>query len=345
MILLKALLKDILSEVMSYRQLMSKTDGKRKDKGNRMRVRSLAGSASEDSEQWNFSYKSALDHITTMGPHEGRISFEKDAYKKYRGKRSMDEVACRVDCSCPDYKYRWAYANNYNDAGDLGRDSLNQCNGQAPGVMNRQLKPSLCKHLVALSRYLKTKLEESVHEDIDGKLSDIVKNNKQFEVEYEDGDDALNEGNEIDKDRIKTALAFFIKLLKLSGAAGRIKLKYGHLDVDPESKLPTQASVKVSKNEPHTYEITMRSNNPMSVAEQIRHLAHEVKHIEQVESGRFDVYGNKWDGVTYPSGYTREDYMKYPWEVDARGAVSDMELEFNRYMRDRGGVKKVVKIG
>lgn len=156
-------------------------------------------------------------------------------------------------------------------------------------------------------------------------------------------DTMLCEGD-VDKNRIKVALAFFIKLLKLSGASGRISLKYGYLDVDPESQLPTQASVKVSESKPHKYTITMRSNNPMSVDEQIRHLAHEVKHIEQVESGRLDVYGNKWDGVTYPTGYTREDYMKYPWERDARRAADEMSLEFTRYMRDRGSKKKIVKI-
>lgn len=156
-------------------------------------------------------------------------------------------------------------------------------------------------------------------------------------------DTMLCEGD-VDKNRIKLALAFFIKLLKLSSASGRISLKYGYLDVDPESKLPTQASVKVSESKPHTYVITMRSNNPMSVDEQIRHLAHEVKHIEQVESGRFDVYANKWDGVTYVTGYTRDDYMKYPWERDARESVFEMTLEFTRYMRDRVSNKKIVKI-
>lgn len=155
-------------------------------------------------------------------------------------------------------------------------------------------------------------------------------------------DTMLCEGD-VDKNRIKVALAFFIKLLKLTSASGRISLKYGYLDVDPESQLPTQASVKVSESKPHKYTITMRSNNPMSVDEQIRHLAHEVKHIQQVESGRFDVYGNKWDGVTYPSGYTKEDYLKYPWERDARSAVMDMEIAFNRYMRDRN-VNKVQRI-
>jgi hypothetical protein len=343
MIKLIQLMREMLVEAMTYNQLLNATDRGRRDRGGRMRTRSLAGTATEDAEQWNFAYKSARDHITTGGGHQGRISFEKDAYKTNRGKRSMNEVNCRVDCSCPDYKYRWAYANYQQDAGDMGRDSLNQCNGSAPVKNNPGERVSLCKHLVSLRDYLKTKLDEGTG-DVGEKLSRIVSESPVFEIQYEDVDNMVNEGNEIDKDRIKTALAFFIKLLKLESATRRIKLKYGHLDVDSESQLPTQASVHVSRSQPHTYTITMRSNNPMSSDEQIRHLAHEVKHIQQVETGRFDVYGNKWDGVTYPTGYTKDDYLKYPWEVDARSSVMDMELQFNRYMRDRSSRSKVVKI-
>lgn len=186
MILLKQLLSSILSEAMTYTQLLSQTDGMRRNKGGRMRVRSLAGSANEDSEQWNFGYKSASDHNTTNGSHEGRISFDKDMYNRNKGKRSMNEVECKVDCSCPDYMYRWAYANYYRDAGSLGKDSLNQCNGSVPGKTNPRLKPSLCKHLVALSGYLKTKLDESFYDDMGEKLSDVVNKNKQFEIKYEE---------------------------------------------------------------------------------------------------------------------------------------------------------------
>jgi len=177
----------LLVEKMSFKQLLSKTDGGRRDRGNRMRVRSLAGTANEDEEQWNFGYKSDRDHITTMGPHEGRISFEKDAYIRYKGKRSMDDVMCKVDCSCPDYKYRWAFANAIQDAGEVGGDTLNQCNGNPPVKMNPGRKPSLCKHLVALKDYLRTKLQESDGR-LDERLSHIVKSNPTFEVRYEEED-------------------------------------------------------------------------------------------------------------------------------------------------------------
>lgn len=177
----------LLVEQMSFRQLLSRTDGGRIDRGSRMRVRSLAGTANENEEQFNFSYKSAPDHITTMGPHEGRISFEKDAYVKYKNKRSMDDVMCKVDCGCPDYKYRWAYANAAQDAGEMGYDSLNQCNGNPPNKTNPRRKPSLCKHLVALKDYLRTKLQENKG-GLNDRLSKIIKENPTFVVEYKEND-------------------------------------------------------------------------------------------------------------------------------------------------------------
>lgn len=179
---------ELLMEKMTFRQLLSRTDGGRLDRGRRMRVRSLAGSANEDEEQWNFGYKSDRDHITTMKPHVGRISFEKDAYIRYKNKRSMDEVVCKVDCSCPDYKYRWAYANAAQDAGEVGVDTLNKSNGNPPVKTNPGRKPSLCKHLVALKDYLRTKLQESDGR-LDERLSHIVKNNPTFEVRYEENED------------------------------------------------------------------------------------------------------------------------------------------------------------
>lgn len=188
MISLTNMVRGLLTEVMTFRQLFAKTDGGRRDRGNRMRVRSLAGTASEDSENWNFGYKSANDHITTGKSHMGRISFGKDAYRRYKNKKSMDEVICKVDCSCKDYRYRWAYANAAQQAGDIGVNSLNKCNGNPPNKTNPRRKPSLCKHLVSLKDYLRTKLEEQ-QGDLGSRLSGIVRENPTFLVEYEDNSD------------------------------------------------------------------------------------------------------------------------------------------------------------
>jgi len=153
----------------------------------------------------------------------------------------------------------------------------------------------------------------------------------------------LMESNVVDELKIKAAYLFFIKHLKLPKA--RMSLKWGHLDVDPETLLPTQASVFVSKERPHRYEITMRNNNPMSGAEQVRHLAHEMQHVYQIESGRFDVYGSKWDNVVYSrEALSARDYVNLPWEQDARSSVDGLEIEFNRYMREAGAKRKITKI-
>ena len=187
MIRLIDMVRGLLTEAMTFRQLFSKTDGGRRDRGNRMRTRSLAGTADEDSENWNFSYKSNPDHITTGRSHMGRISFGKDAYVRYKNKRSMDEVICKVDCSCPDYKYRWAYANYQQDAGDMGSGSLNKCNGQPPVKTNPRRRVSLCKHLVSLKDYLRTKLQENKG-DFGDRLTEIVRNNPTFEISVEEDD-------------------------------------------------------------------------------------------------------------------------------------------------------------
>ena len=154
--------------------------------------------------------------------------------------------------------------------------------------------------------------------------------------------DILNESHEVDELRIKVAYLFFIKYLKLPKA--RMSLKWGHIGVDSETKLPTQANVFVSKEQPHRYTITMRNNDPMSGEDQIRHLAHEMQHVYQIESGRFDVYGHKWDNVTYSRGSGDWDYVNLPWEQDARSSVDALEIEFNRYMRETGAKKKITKI-
>jgi len=148
----------------------------------------------------------------------------------------------------------------------------------------------------------------------------------------------LFEDIESDDKRIRLAYDFFIKRLGLP--KDRISLKFGYLQLDPDSQLPTQANVFVSESSPRRYIITIRNNNPMSLDSRIRHLAHEMQHIKQVESGIFDPYEHTWSGVKYEIKKGVMEYYNLPWEVDARGVVSELELLFNRYMRDLGSSKK-----
>lgn len=188
MILIRTIVNRILNEVLSYSQLMKFSEPARKKRAEKMRVRSLPVTATSTNEFWNFSYKSDPSHIThrTNLPngmsHKGRISFKKINAEN----KSAIDIPCSVDCSCEDYRYKWAYANSDKDAGEIGNDSLSQCNGAYPRVTNPHLRPGLCKHLLSLRGYLKTKLEESQQPTLHQKFDEIVSKYPTGTIEFEE---------------------------------------------------------------------------------------------------------------------------------------------------------------
>ncbi len=153
MIKLRDLICEIIAERMSYADLMSVSDPNRKDRAKRIPAKSLVVRADDDREAWKFSYKTPKDESTTGLRHQGFIHFFKDDINS--GDNAM-QIDCSVDCSCPDYKYRWAYNNARAGAGELGAGALNRNNGAAPKI---NLGEGLCKHLLSLKEYLKTKID------------------------------------------------------------------------------------------------------------------------------------------------------------------------------------------
>lgn len=187
MISITNIAKRVLNEILSFKELMNFSEPKRKKRASKMSTQSLPMTAEANQENWNFSYKSDNSHITPRSPndpqmrryknvtssgirHRGRITFEKS---KDENKSAID-IPCKVDCTCEDYRYKYAYANNDKDAGSMGTTSLNQCNGNFPKITNPYLRPGLCKHLLSLRDYLRTKLEESNKPTLAEKLDDIV---------------------------------------------------------------------------------------------------------------------------------------------------------------------------
>lgn len=152
----------------------------------------------------------------------------------------------------------------------------------------------------------------------------------------------LREADDVDQKYMREAYLFFVNYLHLP--LERMKLIFGVLGIDPTSKQPTQAEVTVKKGTVPKYEIVVRTNGPMSKAEQIRHLAHEMQHVRQVEDGRLNIHSHSWDGVVYSYPTSDVEYRNLPWERDARASIMELELAFNRYMRDKGAAKKVIKI-
>lgn len=63
---------------------------------------------------------------------------------------------------------------------------------------------------------------------------------------------------------------------------------------------------------------------------QIRALAHELTHLQQIVSGRLDYNNRKWLGKSYVG----VDYKIQPWESEARTSAAELWVEFNRSVRD-----------
>lgn len=175
MILLSNIAKRVLNEILSFSELMNFSEPKRKKRALKMRTQSLPMRADSTNEYWNFSYKSDPSHITPRPEnpngigHKGKITFKKEN----NGANAFD-IPCQVDCTCEDYRYKYAYANNDKEAGTMGADSLNKCNGNFPKQTNPYLRPGLCKHLLSLREYLRTKLQESKKTTLAEKLDDVV---------------------------------------------------------------------------------------------------------------------------------------------------------------------------
>lgn len=153
MIKLRSLISEMLVEKMSYEDLMRSSDPARKDRASRIPAKSLVAKSINDREAWKFSYKTPRDENTTGIRHQGFIYFYKEEMAP--GDNAM-KIPCSVDCSCPDYKFRFSYANKQQDAGENGPNSLNK-GLSYPSSINAG--PGLCKHLIALKEYLRTKIE------------------------------------------------------------------------------------------------------------------------------------------------------------------------------------------
>lgn len=181
MILLSEIVKTLLVEKMTYTQLFNSSTPSRKDRAKSMQfVNRLPVRSQKTEGYWDFRYKSGANN-TTGDSYRGRITFPRP-----RKGQKAEKMVCEVDCGCPDYRYRWAYANNKQDAGPMGFQSINQCNGARPKVTNPRLRPGLCKHLLSLKDQLRQKLSESQSDTMEGKMDEVVQRYPEFEITVHD---------------------------------------------------------------------------------------------------------------------------------------------------------------
>lgn len=82
-----------------------------------------------------------------------RIIRSRDLNKYVSSIKFLDrKYRVRVSCSCPDFMYRWEYADNLVGAADIIYG-----NGDPSDETNPGYRPGLCKHLLALRTLIKAK--------------------------------------------------------------------------------------------------------------------------------------------------------------------------------------------
>lgn len=167
MISFSGILKQILTEWSTFRDLYADSEAGRKKRGRqhvRKNARSMRVATLDDLETWTFRYKS--NPSTTGNPWHGYVQFNK---KNVSETDDAMDLQCMVDCDCPDYRYRYAYNNAQAGAGRIGKHPDwkygNENNGKKwrPRIPTDNGKPGvgdygvgLCKHLCGLRDFMKT---------------------------------------------------------------------------------------------------------------------------------------------------------------------------------------------
>lgn len=105
-------------------------------------------SANQDEAAYTFRFRSYPS--TTGRTHRGFIRF----FRPRNPRTPLEKLDCEIDCACPDYRYRWAWANKQRGSSRVGPRSLNQAWNRAPRITNPTARPGLCKHLLALRDHL-----------------------------------------------------------------------------------------------------------------------------------------------------------------------------------------------
>lgn len=137
------------ASTLTYDKLFKKSDPKRIFRAGQVRGPPLEIDAYKDAIFHTFNFKSFPS--TTGLRHRGYIKFEKPSHGR---PMPSEKIPVVVDCTCPDFRYRWAWANKQRGASRVGSQSLNQAHDRAPRITNPGNKVGLCKHLLAARNYI-----------------------------------------------------------------------------------------------------------------------------------------------------------------------------------------------
>jgi len=158
--------------MLTFDQLFRKSDPGRVKRSATVRGPPLEIDAHSDHVYHVFNFKSFPS--TTGLRHHGYIKFVRP---KTAGKKALplQHVPCVVDCTCPDFRYRFAWLIKQKGSSQVGPRSMNQAWNQPPIHTNPHSRISLCKHILAARDYIYGMLSHfSGEPDTEEKLTQLV---------------------------------------------------------------------------------------------------------------------------------------------------------------------------
>jgi hypothetical protein len=138
-----------LAERLTFDRLFRMSEPKRVIRSHKVKGPPLEIDSYQDAVYYAYNFKSYPS--TTGLRHRGYVKFLRP---KHGGQKPLQHLDCIVDCTCPDYRYRWAWSNKQRGASRVGAQSLNQALNRAPRRTNPTSKPGLCKHILAAREYI-----------------------------------------------------------------------------------------------------------------------------------------------------------------------------------------------
>lgn len=140
-----------LFERLTFDRLFRVSEPKRVYRSFTVRGPPLEIDSYQDAVYYIFNFKA--NPSTTGLRHRGYVKFFKPKNKNPKNV-PLQHLECLVDCECPDFRYRWAWANKQRQSSVVGPSSLNQAWNKAPKITNPSGRPGLCKHILATRAYI-----------------------------------------------------------------------------------------------------------------------------------------------------------------------------------------------
>ena len=163
-------------ERLTFNMMVGMSELKRKERARGVTGPSIDVEAYDGVLYYSFNFKSLEN--TTGRRHKGYVKF----FKPPNPKVSLGKVECLVDCTCPDFKYTWAWALKQRGSAPVGSNSLNGATNRAPKIKNPRSVPGLCKHLLALKDYIINSASQFPGTDVDDStlIKKMIERNRKF---------------------------------------------------------------------------------------------------------------------------------------------------------------------